>query len=242
MRNGVQLGLNADLLDDKHAIDFAPASSVHNPVTLDTNADTLLSLSTQALGLDTQVANTVLAGPASGADAAPTFRALTDDDLGMTRHAPLTFDAATGADDVFNLSGLGFPGNDPEDQIVSLNGQSPNLVFASSSNPMLTVPPTFRALAVADLPNAGAVRTVADTTTELTTDDVIVCNKGTAMTVNLLAATGTGRQRIVKNIGAGVVTVDANSSETIDGATTQALSQWDAMQIVDYASGKWVIV
>ncbi len=46
-------------------------------VTLDTNADTLLSLSVQTLGLDTQLANTVFAGRATaGAAQVPTFRAL----------------------------------------------------------------------------------------------------------------------------------------------------------------------
>ncbi len=57
------------------------AAAHHSPVTLDTNADTLLSLSTQALGLDTQTANRVLGGPASGPAAVPTFRALTIADL-----------------------------------------------------------------------------------------------------------------------------------------------------------------
>lgn len=51
MRNGVQLGLNADLLDDKHAKDFAPASSVHAPVTLGAGSDAALSLSGQELTL-----------------------------------------------------------------------------------------------------------------------------------------------------------------------------------------------
>lgn len=53
----------------------------HDAVTLDANADSILSLSTQELGLDTEAANTVLAGPASGADAVPTFRALDADDI-----------------------------------------------------------------------------------------------------------------------------------------------------------------
>ena len=57
------------------------AAAHHALVTLDTNADTLLSLSTQALGLDTQAANRMLSGPASGAAAVPTFRALTIADL-----------------------------------------------------------------------------------------------------------------------------------------------------------------
>lgn len=58
----------------------------HAAVTLDTNADTLLALSTQALGLDTQSANTVLAGPATGAAAVPTMRALVSDDVPTLDH------------------------------------------------------------------------------------------------------------------------------------------------------------
>lgn len=58
------------------------SGSSHDPVTLDTNADTVLSLSAQALGLDTQAANQVWAGPVSGAAAAvPAFRALVGADL-----------------------------------------------------------------------------------------------------------------------------------------------------------------
>lgn len=53
----------------------------HDAVTLDANADTLLSLSTQELGLDTQAANKIFGGPAAGAAAVPTFRALVDDDI-----------------------------------------------------------------------------------------------------------------------------------------------------------------
>lgn len=54
----------------------------HSAVTLDATIDSnLLSLSTQELGLDTQTANTVFAGPSSGAAAAPAFRALVDDDI-----------------------------------------------------------------------------------------------------------------------------------------------------------------
>jgi len=52
------------------------------PVTLDTDADTLLSLSTQELGLDIQGANEIFAGPETGADAVPTFRPLVAADLG----------------------------------------------------------------------------------------------------------------------------------------------------------------
>lgn len=53
----------------------------HDAVTLSVAADTILSLSTQEVGLDVQTANYVWAGPVSGAAASPTFRALGDDDI-----------------------------------------------------------------------------------------------------------------------------------------------------------------
>lgn len=67
----------------QNAIDFAASSSgsSHAPVTLDVNAETLLSLSAQELGLDTQTANRVLAGATSGGAAVPTFRALVAADI-----------------------------------------------------------------------------------------------------------------------------------------------------------------
>jgi len=59
----------------------ADAEAHQDAVTLDAHADTLLSLSGQELGLDAQAANTVLAGPTTGADVVPTFRALVAADL-----------------------------------------------------------------------------------------------------------------------------------------------------------------
>lgn len=53
----------------------------HAPVTLAVDADVLLGLTAQQLTLDAQVANVVLSGPASGASADPTFRALVDADI-----------------------------------------------------------------------------------------------------------------------------------------------------------------
>lgn len=50
-------------------------------VTLTTTLDDVISISGQLLGLQTQAANTVFAGPTSGGDAIPTFRALVDGDL-----------------------------------------------------------------------------------------------------------------------------------------------------------------
>jgi len=56
----------------------------HAAVTLDANADTVLSLSTQALGLVTQTANKLFGGPASGAGAVPTFRDIVNADIPST--------------------------------------------------------------------------------------------------------------------------------------------------------------
>ena len=50
-------------------------AQLHDPVTLSTELDAILALSTQALDLGTQPANFALRGPASGAAAKPTFRA-----------------------------------------------------------------------------------------------------------------------------------------------------------------------
>ena len=50
-------------------------------VTLTSGLGNIISISTQLLGLQTQTANTVLAGPVSGGAAAPTFRALGDGDI-----------------------------------------------------------------------------------------------------------------------------------------------------------------
>jgi len=75
----------------------------HDAVTLSASADTLLSLSTQELGLDTQTANRVFSGPATGDPAVPTFRALVDadipDDITITESDPSALKTA-GTDNV----------------------------------------------------------------------------------------------------------------------------------------------
>ena len=59
-----------------------PSGAAHDAVTLSAAAGSnLLSLSTQEIGLDTQTANYVFAGPTSGDPAAPAFRALGASDI-----------------------------------------------------------------------------------------------------------------------------------------------------------------
>lgn len=61
---------------------IARTSELHTAVTLSAGIDSnLLSLSTQELGLDTQTANYVFAGPTTGDPAAPSFRLLVSTDI-----------------------------------------------------------------------------------------------------------------------------------------------------------------
>ncbi len=90
--DGQELTLAEVLTPTEHtAIGDAPPH--HPPVTLSAEAADVLALSGQELGLDTQATNTVLAGPTSGAAAAPTFRALSNADL----PDPLAFKTAASA-------------------------------------------------------------------------------------------------------------------------------------------------
>jgi len=87
-----------------------------------------------------------------------------------------------------------------------------------------------------------AIRTVVTDYVVVATDYLVICNKATAMTVTLPAATASGKSYKIKNINEGTVTVDGNAADTIDGELTQDLAQWDCMAITDYAVGLWVIV
>jgi len=76
-----------------------------------------------------------------------------------------------------------------------------------------------------------------------TNDDYVIdCTSGT-FTVTLPASSGrTGRILIIKNSGAGTITVDGNASETIDGATTYAISvQYGTIQIMSDGTN-WKII
>lgn len=88
----------------------------HMVVTLDADAEALLSLNIQELGLDTQPANTVLAGPATGAVNEPTFRALVAADLPAATESAqgavelaTTAEAATGTDTERATTPAGLP-------------------------------------------------------------------------------------------------------------------------------------
>ncbi|MFN8992731.1 MAG: hypothetical protein ACK5X3_03550, partial [Pseudomonadota bacterium] len=78
--------------------------------------------------------------------------------------------------------------------------------------------------------------------TATTSDYVIDCTSGT-FTVNLFTAVGnTGRILIIKNSGAGTITVDPNGTQTIDGSTTYILEiQYETLQIISDGTN-WKII
>ena len=83
--------------------------------------------------------------------------------------------------------------------------------------------------------------TKTGTYTALTTDKVIIGNHATvAFSITLMPATGSGRVLEFANIGAAAVTIDGDASETINGATTLVLAQWERCKLLDHASGLWV--
>ncbi len=87
----------------------------------------------------------------------------------------------------------------------------------------------------------------ADTGYALTISDYTVLANavGGAITLNLPTAVGiTGRIYVIKKIdaGASIITVDANGSETIDGALTQTIAnQWESIMIQSDGAN-WVVI
>lgn len=91
----------------------------------------------------------------------------------------------------------------------------------------------------------GRIEKLSTITTSTTLDATyhnVLCNSASALTVTLpAAASNSGRVYVIKNINTGTVTVDGNASETIDGDTTYALTQYQSIKILCNGSN-WFIV
>lgn len=86
------------------------------------------------------------------------------------------------------------------------------------------------------------VTTITGTTTLSSAHSVVLCNSASAFTVNLPAAsTSSGWHYWIKNINAGLVTIDGSGSETIDDALTQVLNKYDAAHIVCDGAEWWIV-
>lgn len=85
-----------------------------------------------------------------------------------------------------------------------------------------------------------ALTVAAGNITLTNTDETIVCDG--AFTVTLPpAADISGKNYYIKNEGTGMITVDADSSETIDDELTQTLNQYDCLHIYSDAT-EWHIL
>jgi hypothetical protein len=77
--------------------------------------------------------------------------------------------------------------------------------------------------------------------TTLTTESHIVNCTANTFTIDLPTAVGiSGQEYIIKNSGAGTITIDPDGAETIDGGTTGTLSPGDAVTIVS-TGANWII-
>jgi hypothetical protein len=77
---------------------------------------------------------------------------------------------------------------------------------------------------------------------DVTTDCVVNCTSGT-FTVTLPTAVGIeGQYFTVKNSGTGVITIDGDGSETIDGAANKILAvQYESITVVSDGVN-WVVI
>jgi hypothetical protein len=75
-----------------------------------------------------------------------------------------------------------------------------------------------------------------------TLDDVVVCNSTTAFAVSIPSSYGAGRILTITNVNTGNITVTAYGASTIAGEATITLVQYESIQIVDYAIGKWCVI
>lgn len=81
---------------------------------------------------------------------------------------------------------------------------------------------------------------ISSTYTLLSTDFLVDCTSN-SFTVSLPSAVGiTGKIYQIKNSGSGIITIDANGSETIDGSLTKTLNQNDVIQITSNGTN-WIV-
>jgi hypothetical protein len=161
--------LNAELTTHTADVD-----AHHALVTLGADADAFLGISGQALSVDSQSANTVLAGPTSGASADPDFRSLVEDDipaafLTSTEHTAIG-DSSPHHTSFTSSNHTTIVDGSPHHPAVTLGADADVLLGISAqalsfdtqtANYVLAGPtsggaadPTFRALVDADIPDA----------------------------------------------------------------------------------------
>jgi len=136
------------------------------PVQFAVTNSPVTSSGTLTAAWNTQAANVLLAGPASGAGAVPTFRALTTADL-----PALPYGTGTVTSVGLSLPSIMAVTNSPVTTSGTLTGtlttQSVNSIFAGPSSGAAAAP-TFRALTTTDIPALSYVTSVSGTAGRIT--------------------------------------------------------------------------
>ncbi|MCK5604336.1 hypothetical protein KAR91_20775 [Candidatus Pacearchaeota archaeon] len=87
--------------------------------------------------------------------------------------------------------------------------------------------------------------TAIDTAQTLTAaHDIVLCGSGNetfTLTLPTVASVVTGKMYSVKNIGTGLITLDGNGAETIDGDATQPVADAECLRVVSDGTEWWAI-
>jgi hypothetical protein len=73
-------------------------------------------------------------------------------------------------------------------------------------------------------------------------DQLIICDKSTPFTITLPPATGSGKKFDIKNINTGIVTVEGDGADTIEGVLTKPIVSNYSLTLVDYIANKWIML
>jgi hypothetical protein len=86
-----------------------------------------------------------------------------------------------------------------------------------------------------------AITNISGAATLTVTNHIVNCTANT-FTIDLPTAVGiSGQEYIIKNSGSGTITIDPNGTETIDGAASISLGQFDSVTIISTGTN-WIII
>jgi hypothetical protein len=77
--------------------------------------------------------------------------------------------------------------------------------------------------------------------TTTTSDNVIECTANSFIITLYTAIGNTGRELNIKNTGNGIITIDGNGSQTIDGELTIEIGQYQNVRLVSNGAN-WIII